>query len=115
MYKTLTFVLVVLISGAWLQAQDAGKPSGPSTIQGCLQYTNGHYRLTEGNGTTHQLQSQANKLAKHVGHEVTITGTPAVRTVGTTLQGGASSAKEEQVFKVSSVDHVADTCKAPGN
>ena len=115
MYKTLTFVLVVLISGAWLQAQDAGKPSGPSTIQGCLQYTNGHYRLTEGNGTTHQLQSQANKLTKHVGHEVAITGKPAVRTVGTTVQGAASSVKEEPVLKVTSVRHVADTCTSAGH
>lgn len=115
MYKTLTFTLLVLISTAWLQAQDAGKPSGPTTIQGCLQYTNGHYRLTEDDGTSHQLQSQANMLAKHVGHEVAITGTPAVRTVGTTVQGAASSTKEQQVFKVTSVKHIADTCKAAGN
>jgi len=112
---TLTLTLLLLISAASVQAQDAGKTSGLSTIQGCLQYTNGHYRLTEDNGTTHQLQSQANKLAKHVGHEVTITGKPAVRTVDATIQGAASSVKEEQVFRVSSVDHVADTCKTPGN
>ncbi len=114
MYKQLLLIVTLLITAA-LGAQDAGKPSSPSTIQGCLQYTNGHYRLTEDNGTTHQLQSQANKLAKHVGHEVTITGTPTVRSVDTTIQGAASSVKEEQVFRVTNVTHVADTCKASGN
>ena len=116
MRKILMLTLVLLISAVWLQAQDAGqssaKTAGPTSLQGCLQYTNGHYRLTEDNGTTHQLQSQANKLAKHVGHEVTITGKPAIRTVGTTVQGAASTAKEEQVFKVTDVKHVADTCTA---
>ena len=114
MHKQLLLIVTLLVTAA-LGAQDAGKASGPTAIQGCLQYTNGHYRLTEDNGTVHQLQSQANKLAKHVGHEVTITGNPAVRSVGTTIQGGASSVKEEQVFKVSKVEQIADTCKASGN
>jgi hypothetical protein len=113
-YKQLLLIVTLLITIA-LGAQDAGKASSPSEIQGCLQYTNGHYRLTEDNGTTHQLQSQANKLAKHVGHEVAITGNPAVRTVGTTIQGAASSVKEEQVFRVINVKQIADTCKTSGN
>jgi ABC-type transport system involved in cytochrome c biogenesis ATPase subunit len=115
--KTLMLTLVLLTSAVWLQAQDSGqmgKTSDLTTIQGCLQYSKGHYRLTEDNGTTHQLQSQANKLQAHVGHTVELTGKPAVRTVGTTIQGAASSAKEEQVFKVSTIKHVADTCKPAG-
>src|SRR5271169_4583485 len=119
MRNTLMLTLVLLISVACLQAQDAGqtmgKTSSLTTIQGCLQYTNGHYRLTEDNGTTHQLQSQANKLTKHVGHEVAITGKPAVRTVDATVQGAASSVKEEPVFRVTSVRHVADTCTSAGH
>ena len=119
MYKTLTLTLLLLVSALWVQAQEAGQPasttSGLTTLQGCLTYTNGHYRLTEDNGTAHQLQSQAQKLTKHVGHEVTITGKPAVRSVDTTIQGAASSVKEQQVFKVSSVQHVADSCKSAGN
>jgi hypothetical protein len=80
----------------------------------CLTYTNGHYWLTEDNGRAHQLQSHAQKLTKHVGHEVAVAGKPAIRTVGTPIQGTASSVKEEQVFKVSNVEHVADTCKSAG-
>jgi hypothetical protein len=118
-HKTMMVILVLLVSTLWLQAQDAGqtasKTSGLTTIQGCLQYTNGHYRLTEDNGTTHQLQSQANKLTRHVGHEVELTGTETVRTVGTTIEGAASSVKQQPVFKVSTVKHVADTCTTAGH
>jgi hypothetical protein len=119
MNKTMMLILVLLVSALWLNAQDAGqtagKTAGLTTLQGCLTYTNGHYRLTEDNGTAHQLQSQAQKLTKHVGHEVTITGKPAIRSVDTTIQGAASSVKEEQVFKVSTVQHVADKCTSAGN
>ncbi len=119
MRNPLMLTLVLLISAACLQAQDTGqtmgKTSGLTTIQGCLTYTNGHYRLTEDNGTTHQLQSEANKLTHHVGHEVAITGKPAVRSVDTTVQGSESSVKEEPVFKVTSVKHIADTCTSAGH
>src|SRR5271169_3543581 len=119
MNKTLILALGLLISAVWLHAQDAGqtmgKSSGLTTIQGCLQYTNGHYRLTEDNGTAHQLQSEANKLTKHVGHEVAVTGKPAIRSVDTSTQPGLeSTVKEEPVFKVTSVKHVADTCTSAG-
>jgi hypothetical protein len=112
-YKTLTLTLLLLISAAWLQAQDAGKTL--TTIQGCLQYANGHYRLTEDNGTTHQLQSEANKLTKQVGHEVQLTGMPATRSVNTTVQGTASTVKQVPVFKVKTVKSIADTCTSPGH
>jgi hypothetical protein len=117
-YKTLMVTLVLLISAVWIQAQDSGqtmgKTSGPTTIQGCLQYSKGHYVLTDSSGTANQLSGHANKLKPHVGHTVEITGQPGVRTVGTTVQGAASTAAQEHVFKVASVKHVADTCKAAG-
>jgi len=80
-----------------------------------MQYPKGHYVLTDNNGTPYQLSGQANTLTKHVGQQVEITGTPGVRTVGTTIQGGASSTKEQQVFKVKSVKHIADTCTSAGH
>jgi hypothetical protein len=104
--KVLMITLVLMVSAVWLQAQDA-----PTTIQGCLQFK-GHYFLTDSSGTVYQLSGAAQKLQAHVGHTIEVTGKPGTRTVGTTIQGGASSAKEQQVFKVSSVKHVADTCKA---
>ena len=117
MYKklTLTLTLLLLISAASLLAQDAGKTASPSTVQGCLKYSNSHYRLTDSSGKHYQLQSQANKLKHFVGQQVEITGKPGVRTVGTTETGTASSAQEESVFVVKTVKHVADTCQAAGN
>ncbi len=115
MRKTLVVTLVVLVSAMWLAAQDSGqmsKSSGPTTIQGCLSYTDGHYRLTDSSGNVYQLSNEANKLTHHVGHEIKVTGMPGVRTVDTTTQSAASSAKEQPVFKVKTVTHVADTCMA---
>jgi hypothetical protein len=112
--KTLMLTLVLLISAVWLQAQDAGQTMGKTsdltTIQGCLQFSGGHYRITDSTGTVEQLSGQANKLKAHIGHTVEITGKPGTKTVGTTVQGAASTAKQLPVFHVTSVKHIADTC-----
>lgn len=118
MRQTLMLTLAMLLSAVCLQAQDAGqtmgKTSTPTTIQGCLQHTKGHYVLTDSNGTANELSGHANKLKPHVGHTVEITGTPGTKTVSTTVQGAASTAKEHPVFHVTSVKHIADTCKPAG-
>jgi hypothetical protein len=114
MRKTLLCALVLLIAGVCLRAQESGQTMGkssPTSIQGCLQYSKHHYVLTDSSGTGHQLSGYANKLKPHVGHEVEVTGTEGVRTVGTTTEGTASSAKQIPVFHVSGVKHIADTCK----
>jgi hypothetical protein len=112
MYKTLLIALALLLPAAWLQAQDNMGKAGPTTIQGCLSNSNGQYWLTDSSGVKHQLSSHANVLKNHVGHEVAITGMEAVKTTDTTVQGTGSTAKEIPVFRVQSVKHVADTCKA---
>ncbi|MGC2108305.1 MAG: hypothetical protein WA655_02240 [Candidatus Korobacteraceae bacterium] len=118
MRKTLLLTLILLTSAVWLQAQDSGqmsnKSSSPTTIEGCLKHTDGHYRLTDSNGAVYQLSNEANKLTHYVGQQIKVTGMMGVRTVDTTIQGAASSAKEQPVFKVKTVTHVADTCKSPG-
>jgi len=112
--KTLVITLVVLVSAMWVAAQDqmSKSSSGPTTIQGCLSYTDGHYRLTDSSGKVYQLSNEANKLQHHIGHEIKVTGMPGERTVDTTTQGAASSAKEQPVFKVKTITHMADTCTA---
>ena len=117
--KTLILTLVLVTSAVWLQAQDSGQMSGKTagltTIQGCLKYTDSHYRLTDSTGKVYQLSNEANRLTHYVGQQVAVTGKPGVRSVDTTVQGSESSAKQEPVFKVSTVKKVADTCSSGGN
>ncbi len=110
MRKTLLITLVLLVSAMWLQAQDSMSKSGPTTITGCLATVGNHYTLTDSSGKVYQLSDEANKLTKHVGHEVKITGTPGVRTRDNSQQGVESSVKETPVIRVKTVTHIADTC-----
>jgi len=117
MRKTLMLTVVLLLSAAWLQAQDnMGKSSdaaGASTITGCLSRAGSYFTLTDSSGKKYHLVGyNAKQINEHVGHTVEITGTPATKTTGTTQQGTASTAKEIPAFKVQSVKHIADTCKA---
>ena len=109
MRKIMISTLLLSAFAICLQAQDASKMT---TIKGCLSYSRQHYVLTDSTGMAHQLSGYANKLKAHVGHEVEITGTEATHTTDTTVQGGAPSAKETAVLKVSSIKHIAETCTA---
>ncbi len=102
MRKTLMITLVVLVSTAWLAAQDSGqmgKSPGMATIQGCLSSSGGHYQVTDSGGKVYQLSYDPNKLAHHVGHEIKVTG--MVDTSGA-----------QPVVKVKTLTHIADSCMA---
>jgi hypothetical protein len=119
MSKALMLALFLLLSAVWSQALEGNpssnadeKASQVTAIQGCLQSAAGHFSLTESNGNVHRL-TFSKKLNHYVGHEVTITGKPGVRTVSETSYGVASSTEELPIFEVKTVTNVADTCKAP--
>ncbi len=117
MRKTMVVTLALLFSTIWLQAQAAGQAAdntSTQTLQGCLKYSDGHYRLTDSTGTTYQLSNEANKLTHLVGQQVEVTGKPGVRTTDTTTEPGAggSTVKEKSVFKVKTVKKIADTCSS---
>ena len=118
MRKTTMVTVALLITAVWLQVQAAGQTAGKTssltTIEGCLQFSDSHYRLTDSNGTSYQLSNEAKKLTHYVGQQVKVTGMPGVRTVDTTTQGAESTAKEQPVFKVKSVTGMAGTCKPAG-
>jgi hypothetical protein len=118
----LIFLFLILIVNS--QAQTAKAPSDNSqasaktsdlpALTGCLSYKDDHYILTEEDGATHQLAGAAGKLGHHVGHEIEVTGKPGIRSVDSTLVGGASSIVEQPVFEVKTVKHIDNTCK-PGS
>jgi len=132
MSKTLMLAAILLLSAAWVQAQedhskagsdpqagsstsasqDSGKSdAGSQSVEGCLQGSNGSFTLTDQSGTTWQLAGDTSKLTEHVGHEVQIKGS----TGGASPAGaGAGAAGGQQTLTVESVKHLAKTCKSAG-
>jgi hypothetical protein len=134
MPKMWTLALVLLISAAWLQAQES--PSGSSqsgssqtaagqtgsagarqaSVEGCLQGSNGNFTLTDSSGTTYQLEGNTSKLSEHVGHEVQVTGTPSKSSAGTGANSNSAMAPGEssgsRTLTVEKVKHISKTCKS---
>ena len=129
MRKTLMLAAILLLSAAWLQAQQdpqAGSSSSSATpvsssqadsshggsspsqtVEGCLQGSNGNFTLTDNAGMTYQLAGDTSKLAEHVGHEVQIKGSAA-----SPADSGAGAASGPQTLTVESVKHISKTCKS---
>jgi hypothetical protein len=125
MTKILLLVIALVCSAAWLQAQDQyGSQSGSSqtgtassgktTVEGCLQSSNGTYTLTDKSGTTYQLQGDSSKLSAHVGHEVKITGTTSGSSATSSSMGTQAGGTQQSTLTVESMKHVSKTCQAPG-
>jgi len=114
MYKTIVCALALLASTVCLPSQGVAQDkSKETTVQGCLQVRGGRYSLKGDDGMVYKLTGEANKLKDHVGHEISVTGTPTVRTYSTTEQGAASATHEQHVIRVGEIKHIADTCTAP--
>jgi len=121
MLKKLMLGLTLLLSAAWLQAQQypqtgsgqsGSTKSSQTKVEGCLQGSNGNFTLTDSSGTTYRLQGDSSKLAEHVGHEVQITGGASEPSAAST--GAGASAVASQTLDVKSVRHISKTCKSTG-
>ena len=99
------------------------KGGGAATLTGCLSGPNdeGVYDLKSGKRTVEV--GGLEDLSKHVGHEVKLHGSWAKSgsEIGEKEAAGGSESKEgkegkgekgERHFKVASIDHISDTCKA---
>jgi hypothetical protein len=66
----------------------------------------------------YQLTGDTAKLTEHVGHEIKVTGTSASAGTGasgsTEPSGTAGSAGAGQALQVTSVKHIAKSCKSGG-
>ncbi len=102
------------------QSQPSAPATSPTTIEGCLGGSAGSYTLTAKDGTIYQLTGNTDKLDKHVGHEVQITGTesPATSTSGTGSQTGTATSpsanSSQKTFDVTSFKHLAKSCSMSG-
>ncbi len=117
MRKALMFAFVLLGSGCWLQAQEGypaldrwQAPSGPPTVQGCLQNSSTHYYVVWKDGTTTRLTGDTAWLSRYVGHEMEVSGKPTVITLDTTVKDAASTAEELPALDVKSAKELAKTC-----
>jgi hypothetical protein len=125
---------ILLLGLSWAVAQDStgstssapsssGQTSrtgagGQMTVEGCLSGSNGNFTLTDKNGMSYQLTGDTAKLSEHVGHEIKVTGTSGSAATGasgsTEPSGTAGSAGAGQSLQVTSVKHVAKSCKSGG-
>ena len=132
MRRLLLLGSVLLLGASWAVAQDTTAPSqndpaqstrtqsgsthaaaGAQTVEGCLSGANGKYTLTDKQGQSYDLTGDTSKLADHVGHEVKITGTAGEGSASSGSQMG-NTASGGMTLEVSSVKHVAKTCKSAG-
>jgi len=88
------------------------------TVEGCLSGSAGSYTLTDKNGATYQLTGDTAMLSEHVGHEIKVTGTAAAGAAASesseSSAGGTGTAGAGQALHVTSVKHIAKTCKSAG-
>jgi hypothetical protein len=113
---------ILLLGLSWAVAQDStsGQTSrtgagGQMTVEGCLSGSNGNFTLTDKNGMAYQLTGDTAKLTEHVGHEIKVTGTSASAGAGASGSTEPSgSAGAGQALQVTSVKHIAKTCKSGG-
>lgn len=119
--KKLMFVVFAfaLLASTVSLAQNAAKPATvptaapaqltptaaaqPITVTGCLQKgpQPGETTITGADGKSYDLRSDTVKLAPHIGHQVTVTGTASTETK-------AEEKKEGQVEKASSKEAIAN-------
>ncbi len=122
MTKTLLLALSLLVSAAWVQAQSHYPPTGSSqtgssasgqtTVQGCLQSSNGGYTLNDDTGITYQLQGDTSKLSGHVGHEVQIIGSITSASATSNPTGASTAGTRQPILDVRTMKHISKPCKS---
>ncbi len=87
------------------------RAAGQTSVEGCLQNSNGNYTLTDDSGNTYQLQGDTAKFSEHVGHEVRITGTTSGATAGSSGSDMSSGNSQAQpTLTVQRLKHISKTC-----
>lgn len=118
---SLLFVILTCALSVSAQAGDPGKDqvrapaNTPNTLDGCLQRDGFQYHLIDQAGKNHRLTGNTGKLSHLVGHQVEVTGQPAIKTIDTTQQFAASTVEEIPVFQVKTSKLVSETCTAPNS
>ena len=128
--KSLLLFLILLAFGvSWAVAQetssDTNSKSKTRSITGCLSKgdnsaSSNEYLLSGNDGSTWEVRSDSVALSKHVGHEVTATGTVENKTMHNMKEDTKSMAHDAGVTKenkehghmtITDLQHISDTCQ----
>lgn len=120
--RTLSLLLALCLAfmiGAAALAQQAEKKekSSSKTVTGCLQKSDeaDEFKLTAADGKTYDLRSSSVKLAEHVGHKVTVTGSFKPESYGKDKdeekEKTESGDKEAGDIQVKSLKMVSTSCQ----
>lgn len=111
---TLTLIGLSLSSGAVCFAQTK-QATKPTVVTGCLAQGDeaSEYAIKDSSGKTYGLTSTAVDMKSHLGHEVTITGTPYKENEASEAKEKKNSGKAEESehLRVSNLTMVSTTCK----
>ena len=82
------------------------------TVTGCLQKGDeaGEYSITSEDGKRYGLHSKAVDLSKHLGHQVTVTGTK-MRGQNEEKEKKEAGGGEYADLRVTNIQHISETCK----
>jgi len=118
MARMFTLALALLCSALWLQAQDTSTQTSPgsdtskqTSIEGCLQRSDGNFILTDSAGITYELRGDTSMLSKHIGHLVKVTGSPSDSGTPSSTSNASSGSSQQQTLTVDKVKHISETCK----
>ena len=97
---------------AWTAQEDQTKGGKSVTVTGCLQKGDeaGEYSITGEDGKHYGLRSKSVDLSKHLGHEVTVTGTK-MREESEEKEKKEAGGSEYADLRVTNVKHISETCK----
>jgi hypothetical protein len=99
---------------AWTAQESQTKTKGGNsvTVTGCLQKGDeaGEYSITGEDGKHYGLHSKSVDLSKHLGHQVTVTGTK-MREENEEKEKKEARAGEHADLRVTNVKHISETCK----
>jgi hypothetical protein len=111
----LAFVLALGLGPlAWTaqEAQTKTKAGKSVSVTGCLQKGDepGEYSITGEDGKRYGLRSKSVNLSKHVGHNVTVTGTK-MREENEEKEKNEAGSGEYADLRVTNIKHISETCK----
>lgn len=111
------FALTTGVFALAANIQKGEKKGGSKTVTGCLQKGDeaDEFSLTGDDGKLYDLRSSAVKLADHVGHKVTVTGTfkpeSYEKDEDEAKEKKENGKKEAGDIQVKSLKMVSDSCK----